>query len=315
MRGDKVKIAIGAPTYNSVERLQNLLTSIEYYTTDFKKDVDYKIVILDDGTPEPNFGKRREVAEMALRFGVDFIQHEKNEGIPASWNSLSRYYSSDIIVLFNDDIQVCDPSWLKCAIYALESNEKIASVGFPLIHMDPITKMRRMDIDLPNIDGFPGKVGAPVGAAFSFKRSIFDTVEGFDSESLTSFYEETMFGFKIAEKGFYSIMLPFPPVQHFGSQTFAQNFELCLQRPKDSVLSMQKYKEIMLKKYPLERIEPFPGFVYRMDYSRVVFGIRFGCLDLWEAPQIETHRRLIDPLPKLKIKYLDKDLNEKECEI
>jgi GT2 family glycosyltransferase len=310
MKNDKIKIAIGAPTYNSVERLQNLLTSIEFYTQ--YDENSYKIVVLDDGTPDLN--KRRELAEMALRFGVDFIQHEKNKGIPAAWNSLTRHFSSDYVVLFNDDIQVCDPNWLKCAIYALENNDKIACVGFPLIHMDPITKMRNFSIDLPSLEGPPGRVGAAVGCAFTFKRKIFDEIGDFD-ECIKSFYEEIDWGFRLAKARYYSIMLPFPSVNHFGSQTFAQNFELSIQKPDETILPMKKYKEIMLKKYPMERIEPIPGFVYRMDYSRVYFGLKFECLDLLEAPQIETHNKYVNVLPSIKILYLDKNLRECEHEI
>lgn len=309
---EKIKIAIGAPTYNSVERLNNLLTSIEL-NTNFDRDL-FRVVILDDGTPDLN--KRKQLANLALRFDVPLIQHEKNEGIPKSWNDLSRYYDCQYAVLFNDDIEVHDSNWLKCAIYALENNEKIASVGFPLIHMDASTGNRNMNIDLPCLDNPPGKVGAAVGAAFAFKRNIFDEINGFDDESITSFYEEILFGFRIAEKGYYSIMLPFPPVHHFGSQTFSQNFELSIQKPKEDILSMQEYKEIMSKKYPAERIEPIPGYVYRMDYSRIIFARKLNCSDLWEAPQIEAHNRLVNSLPKLKnVKYLDKDMNKKECEI
>lgn len=311
MKGDKVKIAIGAPTYNSVERLQSLLTSIEYYTADFRKDVDYKVVVLDDGTRD--IEKRKEVAEMALRFGVDFIQHDENEGIPASWNDLSRHYLADIVVIFNDDVQVCDSNWLKCAVYALENNEKVASVGFPLIHMDPITKMRNFNIDFPDLEN-PGRVGACVGCAFCMKTEIFEQVGSFD-ENIKSFYEEIDQGFRFAKAGYYSVMLPFPPVEHYGSQSFGQNIELCLQRPIENVLSMQKYKEIMSKKFPMERIEPVSGWVYRMDYSRIYFGLKWNCSDLTDAPQIEIHNKYVNILSKIKFRYLDKNLDEKECQI
>ncbi len=309
----KIKIGIGAPTYNSVRRLEQLLSSIEFYKDD---SLDYEIntVILDDGTPDIN--KRNELHELALRFGVDFIQHDKNEGIPKSWNDLTNHFKDiDYMVLFNDDIAVCDPNWLKCAIYALENNEKAAVVGFPLIQIDPITLLPNKNYDLPNLSNNPGRVGACVGCSFVFKKNIFDKIGGFDSDRITSFYEETLFGFRVAELEYYSVMLPYPAVEHRGSQTFASNPELNICVPNDKYCSMQEYVDIMSKKFPMERICPVKGYVYRMDYSRVLFAKLFNCKDYYDCPQSEVHERLVTPLPKINFKYLNFDLKEVECEI
>jgi len=306
---DKIKIGIGAPTYNSIYRLERFLSSIELYRD---SNYEYKIVILDDGTP--NIEKRDGILELAARFDVDFIQHERNEGIPKSWNDLTRHFSTEISFLFNDDICICNENWMKCAIYALEQNDKVAVVGYPLIQIDPATGLPNINYSLPNLDSSPGRVGAVVGCAFAFKRKAFDEVNGFD-ENIKSFYEETDFGFKLAQLGYYSVMLPFPPIEHCGSQSFGQNIDICIQQPIEEILSMQEYKEIMSKKFPMERIEPFPNVVYRMDYSRVYFAHKWGCSDLWNAPQIEVHHRVVDPLPKIKFKYLNKDIIEMEHEI
>ena len=307
---EKIKIGIGAPTYNSVSRLEQLLTSLEFYKD---TNYDYKIVILDDGTPDLN--KRLEVKALAERFGVDFIQHEKNEGIPKSWNDLVRHFDSEISVLFNDDICVCDENWLKCIVYALENNEKVACVGGPLIQIDVMTGLPNKNYNLPDLENsVPGVAGAVVGCSFAFKRKAFDSVLGFES-SIKSFYEETDFGFKLIEKGYYSVMLPYPPFEHRGSQTFANNQILNIQHPDPILCSMEKYKEIMSKKYPIERIEPIPGFVYRMDYSRVLFSLKWGCEDFWDKPQCEVHSRLLDNRKTFKMKYLNSKLIEREVEI
>ena len=306
---EKIKIGIGAPTYNSVKRLEQLLTSLEFYRD---SNYDYKIVILDDGTPDLN--KRLEVKALANRFGVDFIQHEKNEGIPKSWNDLVRHFDSEISILFNDDICVCDENWLKAVVYALENNEKVAAVGYPLIQIDPVTRLMNKNYSFPDLSSKPGVVGAVVGCSFAVKREIFDLVGQVD-ENILSFYEETDLGFKFAKEGYYSVMLPFPPIEHCGSQSFGQNIAINLQVPNDAICSMQEYKEIMSKKYPIERIEPYPGMVYRMDYSRVYFARKWGCKDVYDAPQVEVHHRLLDGRKSFNFKYLNKDLQEVECEI
>jgi len=307
---EKVKIGIGAPTYNSVSRLEQLLISIEFYKdTSF----DYKIVILDDGTPDLN--KRLEVKALANRFGVDFIQHEKNEGIPAAWNSLTNHFPDiDYMLLLNDDICLCNENWLKCAVYALDNNPKVAVIGYPLIQTDPITSLPNKNYQLPDLDSKPGRVGACVGCSFMFRKNVFLEAGMFPIWS-KSFYEETFFGFEVAKRGYYSVMIPYPPIEHRGSMTFASNFELNLTKPNPEFCSMEEYVGIMSKKYPMERIIPVKDHVYRMDYSRVIFSKMLGCSDYWDKPQCEAHDRWVTPLPKINFKYLNKDLQEVECEI
>ena len=296
---ERVKIGIGAPTYNSTQRLEQLLTSMELY-----KDINYdtKCVILDDGTP--NMQMREDVHGLALRFGVDFIQHDQNKGIPAAWNSLTNYFKDiDYMVLFNDDICICNEHWLKCVVYALDNNPKVAVVGYPLIQIDPVTSLPNNNYSMPNLDANPGRVGACVGCSFAFRKSVFTQVGGFN-ELLRSFYEETLFGFEVAKLGYYSVMLPYPPIEHRGSQTFAANFELNITKPNPDICSMDEYVDIMKQKYPMERIVPVSGHVYRMDYSRVIFAKLLGCSDYWDKPQCEAHDRLVTPLPKINFKYL-----------
>jgi len=303
-----MKIAIGMPTYNDYERINNLLKSI-IEVTDYDLS-DVKIVVLDDGTPDKN--KVEKLKEVCDRYKVDFIKHDKNRGIPAAWNSLTRHFNSEYMILFNDDIRICNKDWLKCFIYFLDNNPKIASIGFPLIQIDVNTGKMRDSVAL-NYDNNPGRVGSPVGCSFGFRRKAFDEVGGF-WEKLRSFYEETMYHFEILEKtGLYSYMIPYPAVEHWGSQTFAKNFELNVQDPIPE-LPLEEYVEIMLKKYPIERIIPIPGKVYRMDYSRVLFAKKFNCQDYWDMPQVEVHHRLLDGKPAMKVKWLDKNMEEKESD-
>ncbi len=302
-----MKISICAPTYNSSTRIRDLLTSIHLYT-DYPKD-DYKIVIVDDGTPDKNVvGELRQICN---EFNVPLCEHDKNYGIPASWNTLSRYYDADYVILFNDDVQVCDPNWITSMIYFLENNEKVGAVGYPLYHMNPQTSKMQLDISPPNLDSIPGVVGAPVGCAFAFKKSIFDEIGGF-WEDLISFYEETDFGFECNKRGYRCYMIPYPPAEHWSSQTFGQNTILSVRKPDNNILPMDKYRKIMSQKYDEERIEPTNGYVYRMDYSRVMFALKWKCKDLVSQPQVEVHRRLIDPMPKREVKWLDRNMKERK---
>jgi GT2 family glycosyltransferase len=307
------KICLGAPTYNDYKRIQNLLSSIFTFTPKDQMD-ECNFVIVDDGTP--NETMKQGLREVCGSFNIPLIEHDKNYGIPKAWNTLANYYSSAVyVILLNDDIQIFDPNWLKCMMYFLENNEKIGAVGWPLIHISPHTGQPNPQMPPPNYDTTPGRVGAPVGCSFAFKKESYDLVPGGFPECLPSFYEEIWFGFELARAGLPSYMMPFPALEHWGSQTFSKNAELSIAIPDSNILPMEKYKEIMSKKYPPERIEPVPGYVYRMDYSRVVFALHFECEDLIEQPQVEVHHRLVDVLPKQKIKWLDKNMQPQEQEL
>ncbi len=306
---ERIKISIGAPTYKDSQRINNLLTSIFTFTS--KEELkECKIVIVDDGTPDEDI--KEDLREVCRSFEVPLVEHDKNYGIPKAWNTLSTYFLSDYIILLNDDVQITDPNWLKCMIYFLENNEKIGAAGWPLFHMGP-DGSPNPKMPKPDYDTKPALVGAPVGCAFAFKRSSYDLVLGGFPEVLPSFYEEIWFGFELAKAGYGSYMLSYSAVEHWGSQTFSKNPELSIAKPNPKVLSFEKYKEIMSKKYPLSRIEPMPGFVYRMDYSRVIFALHFGVDDYWENPQQAVHERYVYPLQKRKIKWLDKNLEKKEA--
>ena len=55
---------------------------------------------------------------------------------------------------------------------------------------------------------------------------------------------------------------------------------------------------------------------YRMDYSRCIFAKKWGVKDYWEMPQVTIHNEIlkINDIPKSKIKYLNKNMEESEVD-
>lgn len=213
-----MKVSIGVPTYNGAERLDYLLQSIKH----FDEGILFYLVVLDDGTPPD--GARR-IKGVCSRHGVRLIEHDENMGIAKSWNDLTKYYESDITVLINDDVIVAK-DWLKSMAFFLENNV-CGSVSLPFYFIepqdashvlrgedvtprDPLTKQpaphKRTEI---REDMTCGVLMCPAGNVFAFKREMYDLVGGFD-ERFKSFFEESDFGTKLAEKGFKSYGLTYP---------------------------------------------------------------------------------------------------------
>ena len=317
-----MKIAIGIPTYNDSTRIADLIITLKTFT-DF--DGDYSIVMLDDGS------EKKECIQELKEFGeandIPVILNGTNQGIPYSWNRLTEYYKdAEYVVLFNDDIQICSPVWLKNIIYFLENNKNAGAVGIPLIHIEPTTGKRNMDLGLPDETVQPGRVGAPVGCSFAFRKSLWEEIKQPDGstgfwESLKSFYEETDAGFELARAGHPCYMLPTPSCEHWGSMTFASNAELSIRSiidylPKDEYLGiLEKGQDKLSLPFSKHVEQAENGKAFRMDYSRVMFAKKWGCEDKLEVPQVEVHKRYVDVLPKENIKWIDVNGEEREAMI
>ncbi len=316
-------IGIGISTYNDFANTNALINSIKRCTP----GNDYTIVVVDDGTADEKIvSALKRVCE---NHGALFSRNPENRGIPYTWNRLTELCAvspEDIAVLFNNDILVTNRGWLRCLEYFLTRNDKIGTVGFPLIYPQDEKRTEQERI----WDENPGHVGASVGCCFGFKKKVWQQVKNPDGstgfwEDLVSFHEETMFGFMLSTLGYYNFQLPFPPMVHYGGQTFHRNREL-LERPVDwTKWDKQEYIEIVKRSrvYPEEwKKDKITGInekgvevVDRMAFSRYMFAKHWNVLSDYDAPQVPVHEKIVTPMPKRRVKWLDKDLKEQEAEV
>lgn len=244
------RITIGIPTYNGGLRLGWLLSSIEMRTPEIKTG-EARVVVVDDGSPHGDVidtvieGQRRLNPHMS----ITHIKHERNRGISAGWNTASRVFESEIVALINDDVIVpsCVGGWLKPLTHVLDRSPGVGAVGtnwhafLPDKDVSDLLRAETSDRDVVPRDCVskqhahdrrglescnPGRVMAPGGQLFAFRRSDFDAIDGFD-EGYQSFYEETDFGTAMASKlRKIGVQLNHPMCWHMWSATFAQNPEL-----------------------------------------------------------------------------------------
>lgn len=113
------RIMVGISVYNDWEHLDMLLQSIRWYT--YQQEEAFDIVVCDDGTRSYGaedvgndmlrFDSGRvaladKIKETCAKYGAIFIEHNTNQGIPATWNHLAYALDaqSEIIVLLNNDL-------------------------------------------------------------------------------------------------------------------------------------------------------------------------------------------------------------------
>lgn len=236
------RVVIGVPTYNGAKRANDLFHSIGQRTP---TDLDWRVVLVDDGSP--NVADTREVArlwEQTLR--LKYIEHRTNRGISAGWNSISRAFDCDIVVLINDDV-IVSRGWLESLVYVLDHSPMVGVVGMSwhaflpedvsmliaspdsdqvVIPRDPLSKVQDPSRRERFEDTNPGRVMAPTGQLFAFRRADFDAIGGFD-ENYVSFYEEVDFGTSMAAKlGKIGVQVNQPFSWHRWSATFSASPEL-----------------------------------------------------------------------------------------
>lgn len=237
------KITIGITTYNGAARVNELLTSISLRTSqDLLPQLD--IVLVDDGSPDPK-KVHKIYTDWHQRLPLCYIKHETNRGISAGWNTASRAFNNEYVILVNDDVIVSSGGWIEALIYPLQHSPGIGGVGVNwhafldedveqlllsstsdqnVIPRDPGSKQktpdRRKYEDCP-----PGRVMCPGGQLFAFRRSDYDTLGGFD-EYYKSFFEESDFGTAMAQFGKIGMQLNYPMCWHRWSATFSASPEL-----------------------------------------------------------------------------------------
>lgn len=308
------KVVVGVSTYGMVDQVEGFIRS--FWNSSEEVGVEILPVCVDDGTP--NRARVREREAFCRRNHFEFIAHSTNRGISAAWNSIIGYakdQGAEVAIIFNDDIRMLGPGWLTRMLYFFDNNQDLGTIGFPLVH-----EMGFSDTD-PRWDVAPGVVGAAVGCSFAVRVEDAFSIDNPDGsiglwDDLLSFHEEVHLGFRLAQKGKTSFMLPWPPVWHKGGQTFAANPELTFRAPSPFLPIEEFLRYARSSAFYLKEYEPYyeKGRVDRMMYSRAMFCKYWGILnmdrkmviddierDIWNEPQIYVHQLVVP-------KRLDKEI-------
>ena len=325
-------IGLGISCYNDVKLIEQLLESI-ITKTNFTGD--YHILVVDDGTKD-----KKMLDDLAMRchiYDADLVLNEENRGIPYTWNrivkTLHKRHKCENIVILNNDLVVLDNNWLQRLVFFLDNNDKIGTVGLGLVQVDHRTG-QLVEYDSQSFGDKPAKVGCATGCAFAIKKSVWEKVKNPDSSigwfsGLKSFHEEIFMGFKLAELGYVSYMLPYPPgFAHWGGATFMMNLKLTEMKlptskeigipiDKNEYIRVIKASKIYPEAWKKDRIvwqnDKGEDMVDRMSFSRYLFAKYWNVLENYDAPQIPVHERIVTPIPPRKVKWLDKDLNVREA--
>lgn len=327
------KIVIGISTYGPIPRAERLIQGI---FSNLDPQYDPTVVLCDDGTPADQIRDRRVFCS---KWNVTLLENGLNLGIPAVWNKLAKFdKDADLLIIFSDGIRIIMPGWITRICYFFQNNENVGTVGFPLLHRGEGGEEDGYKDGDKRWHNPVGLVGAAVGCAFAVRPKDLLSIENPDGskgfwEDLISFHEEIHMGFKLAEKGLLSYMLPWPPVSYRGGMAFSTHDELIWRNQLSSYLPIDQFlKYVRQVQWYVPGYEEryAKGIVDRMSYSRIMFSKYWGILDeierdnrimeikgkqvdILDEPQKPVHNRVVDKWPPRLIKWLSRDGKEEEA--
>lgn len=280
-----LKTIVGIPTYNGYQRVDWLLNSISYRSSDEDGKIlqNSKIVICDDSGREDHRQKVREVVQKWIGSGlpVELIINDVNIGVAGSWNRLAKFdESSEYIILINDDI-IVSRGWLDSIVYLLDNNPRVGScsqfcyfitnedVGILLSGKDTIVTPRdpykKTPTEIYNHGlEYPGLVMAPAGCFFGMKRSVYNEVGGFDG-NYRCFYEESDMGTTLASRGYPTYMLAWPKNWHIWSATFGNAPEI------NTGIIIENSRKYYTNKWSGHFEVTHPRYMSKIPFQRVKF--------------------------------------------
>ena len=190
-------ISVIIPFYNSYKYIEQTIISVLNQTFPY-----YEILIIDDGsTDEKSLKKLEEIQKLDKRIKVF---HKENEGLAATRDfGASKSSTSCKYLMFLDDDDQIEPTFLECGYWTLETNKSASwaysdSVGFGT---QEYVWNKYFDLDKMK------KVNELISAAL-VRRSDFELVNGYELRE-KAVNEDWNFWLKLLSKEKYPVHMSF----------------------------------------------------------------------------------------------------------
>jgi GT2 family glycosyltransferase len=227
----KPLVSLLIPTRDKLELLQPCIRSI-LNKTDYP---DYEIVILDNGSVEPE----------TRIFFEEVWQESSNIRIlpfpfPFNYSAINnfgvKHANGSVIGLINNDVEVISSDWLT-EMVSHACRPGIGCVGAKLYFSDGSLQHAGVMLGIGGVAGhshkyFPGdahgyfsrlkvvqNLSAVTGACLVVRKEIYEEVGGLDEENLKVAFNDVDFCLKVREAGYRNLWTPFAELYHHESKS------------------------------------------------------------------------------------------------
>jgi GT2 family glycosyltransferase len=177
-----------------------------------------ELLIIDDGSTDDS-------TEVASRYPVRIIRHEKNRGLAAARNTALTNAQYEFLAAFDVDA-VAEPRWLAYLLEAFR-NEQIAGAGGRLVESfsdDPPDLWRTLQLG-QDLGDTPFEMTWPTpkrlgGFGVVYRVEVLQKVGGYDERFRTN-YEDVDLCVRVLEAGYKTVFDPRAVMRHMRRDSFA----------------------------------------------------------------------------------------------
>lgn len=212
------KISIIIPVYNQMDYTLSCLASISANTD----GIDYEVIIADDASTDDTIYIKDLVRN------IIHIRNAENLGFLRNCNNAARSARGKYILFLNNDTNV-QKDWLRHLLDLMEADESIGLTGSKLVYLDGRLQEAggiiwndangrnygRLDDPSKPEYNYVKEVDYISGASIMIRKTLWDSIGGFDERFCPAYYEDTDLAFTVRSLGARVIYQPKSVVVHF----------------------------------------------------------------------------------------------------
>jgi GT2 family glycosyltransferase len=274
---EQVEVSIIIPVFNQFHFTQACLASIqEHQATEH-----FEIIVVDDCSTDAT-------ADVIAKLpGVVYVRNETNQGFITSCNRGAEKARGNYLVFLNNDT-VVTAGWLSALLETFQFESRAGLVGSKLIFPDGRlqeaggiiwkdgsgwNRGKFEDPEKPEYN-FLREVDYCSAACLMIRKSVFETVGGFDTKYAPAYYEDADLAFKLHRDGLKVLYQPLSEVIHYEGATGGTDLSAGAKKYQkvNHATFVQTWTDVLAKKpaigdvAALERLKPGQRCILVIDH-------------------------------------------------